>query len=90
MCIRDSILGAENAPEMSMDERLHHLMARLPEAKVHLYGKAERPDRKVGHLNIVGRPGQPLADVRERAERAAHWMSHGVWTDGWDPHQGEN
>lgn len=85
-----NILGAENAPEMSMDERLHHLMARLPEAKVHLYGKAERPDRKVGHLNIVGRPGQPLADVRERAERAAHWMSHGVWTDGWDPHQGEN
>lgn len=81
-----NILGAEQAPEMSMDERLHHLMARLPEAKVHLYGKSERPDRKVGHVNIVGRPGQPLDDVRERAERAAHWMSNGVWTDGWDPH----
>lgn len=85
-----NILGAEQAPEMSMDERLHHLMARLPEAKVHLYGKAERPDRKVGHVNIVGRPGEGMADVRERAERAAHWMSHGVWTDGWDPHEGEN
>ena len=81
-----NVLGAGEAPSMSMDERLHHLMARLPEAKVHLYGKAERPDRKVGHINIVGAPGQDVADVRERAERAAHWMSHGVWTDGWDPH----
>ncbi|MGW8648603.1 5-(carboxyamino)imidazole ribonucleotide synthase, partial [Nocardia salmonicida] len=33
-----NILGAAQAPEMSMDERLHHLFARLPEAKVHLYG----------------------------------------------------
>lgn len=81
-----NVLGAQETPAMSMDERLHHLMARMPEAKVHLYGKAERPDRKVGHLNIVGRPGQTIDDVRERAERAAHWMSHGEWTDGWDPH----
>lgn len=81
-----NVLGAEHEPAMSMDERLHHLMARLPEAKVHLYGKSERPDRKVGHINIVGAPGQDVEDVRERAERAAHWMSHGTWTDGWDPH----
>ncbi len=81
-----NVLGAQEIPTMSMDERLHHLMARMPEAKVHLYGKAERPDRKVGHLNIVGRPGETPADVRERAERGAHWLSHGEWTDGWDPH----
>ncbi|MGB6244954.1 5-(carboxyamino)imidazole ribonucleotide synthase [Gordonia sp. (in: high G+C Gram-positive bacteria)] len=81
-----NVLGAEQAPEMAMDERLHHLFARMPEAKVHMYGKGERPDRKIGHVNIVGRPGESLADVRERAERAAHWMSHAVWTDGWDPH----
>jgi len=85
-----NILGAEQTPTMAMDERLHHLMARMPEAKVHLYGKGERPDRKVGHVNIVGRPGQPLAEVRERAERAAHWMSRGEWTDGWDPHAEAN
>jgi 5-(carboxyamino)imidazole ribonucleotide synthase len=24
--------------------------------------------------------------VRERAERAAHWLSHAEWTDGWDGH----
>ncbi|MEV6660009.1 5-(carboxyamino)imidazole ribonucleotide synthase [Nocardia fluminea] len=78
-----NILGAAEAPEMSMDERLHHLFARLPEAKVHLYGKGERPDRKIGHVNILG---DDATEVREKAERAAHWMSHAVWTDGWDPH----
>ncbi|MGW4535859.1 5-(carboxyamino)imidazole ribonucleotide synthase [Nocardia sp. NPDC004340] len=78
-----NILGAPEAPEMSMDERLHHLSARLPEAKVHLYGKGERPDRKIGHINVLG---DDVADTREKAERAAHWMSHAIWTDGWDPH----
>ncbi len=79
-----NILGAAQAPEMSMDERLHHLFARMPDAKVHLYGKGERPDRKIGHINILG---DDVAEVREKAERAAHWMSHAVWTDGWDPHE---
>ncbi|MFI8976294.1 5-(carboxyamino)imidazole ribonucleotide synthase [Nocardia asteroides] len=78
-----NILGAPEAPAMPMDERLHHLFARLPEAKVHLYGKGERPDRKIGHVNVLG---DDVAEVREKAERAAHWMSHAVWTDGWDPH----
>lgn len=81
-----NILGADTAPTMSMDERLHHLMARIPDAKVHLYGKGERPDRKIGHVNIVGTQQGQLAAVRERAERAAHWMSHAVWTDGWKGH----
>ncbi|WP_345499572.1 5-(carboxyamino)imidazole ribonucleotide synthase [Nocardia callitridis] len=79
-----NILGAPSAPEMSMDERLHHLFARLPEAKVHLYGKGERKDRKIGHVNVLG---ADVAVVREQAERAAHWMSHAIWTDGWDPHE---
>ncbi|MFC6009503.1 5-(carboxyamino)imidazole ribonucleotide synthase [Nocardia lasii] len=78
-----NILGAAEAPTMSMDERLHHLFARLPEAKVHLYGKGERPDRKIGHINILG---DDVTEVREKAERAATWMSTAIWTDGWDPH----
>ncbi len=87
-----NVLGAPQAPDMSMDERLHHLFARLPEAKVHLYGKGERPGRKLGHVNITGAvsgsadDADYVADVRERAERAAHWMSHAEWTDGWDGH----
>lgn len=79
-----NILGAPEAPAMPMDERLHHLFARMPDAKVHLYGKGERPDRKIGHVNVLG---DDVAAVREKAERAAHWMSHAVWTDGWDPHE---
>ncbi len=81
-----NVLGAPQAPQMSVDERLHHLFGRIPEAKVHLYGKAERPGRKVGHVNIVGAPDCDVDQVRERAERAAHWLSHAEWTDGWDGH----
>ena len=87
-----NVLGAQQLPAMSMDERLHHLFARMPEAKVHLYGKAERPGRKIGHVNVLGAPRGSIdddayvAEVRERAVRAAHWLSHGEWTDGWDEH----
>jgi 5-(carboxyamino)imidazole ribonucleotide synthase len=87
-----NVLGAQQTPAMSMDERLHHLFGRMPEAKVHLYGKGERPGRKVGHVNILGSSGGSLennayvADVRERATRAAHWLSHAEWTDGWSGH----
>jgi 5-(carboxyamino)imidazole ribonucleotide synthase len=84
-----NVLGAPQTPAMALDERMHHLFGRIPEAKVHLYGKAERPGRKVGHVTIVGRAGsdpQAVVGVRERAERAAHWLSHAEWTDGWDGH----
>ena len=52
-----NVLGAPEAPEMTMDERVHHLFARMPDAKIHLYGKGERKDRKIGHVNIVGGAG---------------------------------
>ena len=69
---------------MAMDERLHHLFGRIPDAKVHLYGKEERPGRKIGHVNVVGE------DVGRNCvngpRRAAHWLSHAQWTDGWDGH----
>lgn len=84
-----NVLGAAQTPEMGIDERLHHLFARMPDARVHLYGKTERPGRKVGHINFLGTEAagpQDLAELRERAELAAHWLSHGQWTDGWDPH----
>jgi 5-(carboxyamino)imidazole ribonucleotide synthase len=86
------VLGAADVPgppaasAMSVDERLHHLFARMPDARVHLYGKEERPGRKVGHINFVGSDLAEVAKLRERAELAAHWLSYGQWTDGWDPH----
>jgi 5-(carboxyamino)imidazole ribonucleotide synthase len=81
-----NVLGAPQPPAISVDERLHHLFARMPDARVHLYGKGERPGRKVGHINFLGTDMAGLAKLRERAELAAHWLSHGQWTDGWDPH----
>ena len=51
--VMGNVLGAPRTPAMTMDERLHHLFARMPDAKVHLYGKAERPGRKIGHVNVI-------------------------------------
>jgi 5-(carboxyamino)imidazole ribonucleotide synthase len=81
-----NVLGAPQPPTMTVDERLHHLFARMPDARVHLYGKGERPGRKIGHVNLLGDDLADVANLRERAERAAHWLSDGQWTDGWDPH----
>jgi 5-(carboxyamino)imidazole ribonucleotide synthase len=92
LTVMANVLGAPQPPDMALDERLHHLFGRMPDARVHLYGKEERPGRKIGHVNILGaRDGSPddaqyVANVRERAERAAHWLSHAEWTDGWDGH----
>lgn len=81
-----NVLGAAQTPTMTVDERMHHLFARMPEARVHLYGKGERPGRKIGHVNFLGSELAELDSLRERAELAAHWLSHGQWTDGWEPH----
>jgi 5-(carboxyamino)imidazole ribonucleotide synthase len=40
-------------------------------AHFHWYGKAEaKPGRKMGHLNVVGHPGERVEDAVERAKRA--------------------
>ncbi|WP_083453060.1 5-(carboxyamino)imidazole ribonucleotide synthase [Mycolicibacterium goodii] len=84
--VMSNVLGAPETPTMSLDERIHHLFARMPDAKVHMYGKGERPGRKLGHVNLVGKPGEDVAAVRERANRASHWLSHAQWTDNWNEH----
>lgn len=80
-----NVLGAGAVPSMALDERVHHLFARFPDVRVHLYGKAERPARKVGHVTVLG---ADMAVVRERATLAAAWLSTGEWPDGWSPHSG--
>ncbi len=64
--------GAEGG--ISIDERLHHLFATDPGARVHLYGKQTRPGRKIGHVTVLG---DDLASVRARAARAARWLQEG-------------
>ncbi len=58
--------GREDGP--GIDERLHHLMARWPGAKVHLYGKQVRPGRKIGHVTVLGVDAD---EVRATASAAA-------------------
>ena len=81
-----NVLGAASPPAMSVDERLHPVLARFPDVKVHLSGKAERPDRKIGHVTALG---SRLSDVRPRAVLAAQWLATGVWADGWSPHDAD-
>jgi len=49
-----------------------HALARDPHLRVHLYGKALRPGRKVGHVNAYG---DDLHDCLERARHAAAWFA---------------
>jgi 5-(carboxyamino)imidazole ribonucleotide synthase len=55
--------------------RLLHVMAADPGVKVHLYGKPVRPGRKVGHVTVLG---DRMDEVRERARRAASYLSDAV------------
>lgn len=54
--------------------RYVHVMAADPGVKVHLYGKAVRPGRKIGHVTVLG--DDPLA-LLDRAGRAARYLSSG-------------
>jgi 5-(carboxyamino)imidazole ribonucleotide synthase len=73
VCMVNVLGGPEGG--MGFDERLHHLFAAEPRAKVHLYGKQVRPGRKIGHVTVTG---DDLDDVRARATRAARWLSEGT------------
>jgi 5-(carboxyamino)imidazole ribonucleotide synthase len=68
-----NVLGGPDGG-ISIDERLHHLFATDPGAKVHLYGKQVRPGRKIGHVTMLG---DDLDQVRARAARAAQWLQEG-------------
>ena len=51
-----------------------HVMAHDPGVKVHMYGKAVKPGRKIGHVNVLGLPGRPFEDTVERARHAAAYL----------------
>jgi 5-(carboxyamino)imidazole ribonucleotide synthase len=69
-----NVLGGEEGGP-ALDERLHHLFAADPGAKVHLYGKQVRPGRKIGHVTVLG---DDMDNVRARAVRAACWLRDGA------------
>jgi 5-(carboxyamino)imidazole ribonucleotide synthase len=69
-----NVLGGQPGG-ISIDERVHHLFAEDPGARVHLYGKQVRPGRKIGHVTVLG---DDLAEVRARAARAAQRLQEGI------------
>jgi 5-(carboxyamino)imidazole ribonucleotide synthase len=69
-----NLLGG--ADDGDLDRHLHLLLARNPSLKVHLYGKAVRPGRKIGHVTALG---DDLADVQRRAREGAHFLRSGQW-----------
>jgi 5-(carboxyamino)imidazole ribonucleotide synthase len=58
--------------EPAIHARLAHVLAADPAIRVHLYGKPVLPGRKVGHVTATG---QDVCQVRERARRAAIYLS---------------
>ena len=59
-------------------DRYIHVMAADPAVKVHFYGKEVRAGRKIGHVTIVAGPDDDVAEVRERARRAASYLRWGT------------
>jgi 5-(carboxyamino)imidazole ribonucleotide synthase len=54
--------------------RYLHVMAADPGVKIHMYGKAARPGRKIGHVTVAG---DDVAELRARAGRAARYLAAG-------------
>jgi 5-(carboxyamino)imidazole ribonucleotide synthase len=59
-------------------DRYLHVMAADPAVKVHFYGKDVRVGRKIGHVTIVGGPGEDVEQLRDRARRAASYLRWGT------------
>ena len=69
-----NVLGGEHA---DLYGTYLHVLAHDPALKVHLYGKAVRPGRKIGHVTVSG---DDLDDLRARARHAADFIQ-GVVSD---------
>jgi 5-(carboxyamino)imidazole ribonucleotide synthase len=70
---------AAGVPGPAVFQRYVHVMTADHGAKVHLYGKAARPGRKIGHVTVLS-PGTNRASVaalRQRAGRAARYLATG-------------
>lgn len=71
-----NILGGPDPEVGRLYDRYPDALGRDPALRVHLYGKALRPGRKVGHVNAYG---DDLDDCLRRARSAASWF-HGDTT----------
>jgi 5-(carboxyamino)imidazole ribonucleotide synthase len=71
-----NVFGAADLAGADPDvyDRYIHVMAGDPGVKVHMYGKAPRPGRKIGHVTVAG---TDVAALRDRAARAASYLGTG-------------
>jgi 5-(carboxyamino)imidazole ribonucleotide synthase len=60
-----NVLGG---PDTDLTRTLPAALGEVPNASIHLYGKAARPGRKLGHVTVLG---DDVVDVRDQARRAA-------------------
>lgn len=68
-CVMGNILGGTH---LDLHRGLLHCLARDPELRIHLYGKQVKPNRKVGHINLVG---DDLKSLRERVQHATDFLA---------------
>lgn len=65
-----NILGGPQ--DGALEDRFTRAMTEHPEAKIHTYGKAPRPGRKVGHVNVAGDDLDDVVYIARAA--AAHFL----------------
>ena len=66
-----NVLGGDDE---DVYDRYIHVMAADPAVKVHMYGKQVRRGRKIGHVTVLG---EDVADLTDRARRAASYLRWG-------------
>ena len=70
-----NVLGGDDG---DIYDRYIHVMAADPTVKIHMYGKAVRPGRKIGHVTVPGdRDHRDPAELADRARRAASYLRWG-------------
>src|SRR5581483_9334147 len=71
-----NVFGAQD-PDLY--DKYIHVMAADPGVKVHIYGKAVRPGRKIGHVTVTGSGDgeENVLALRDRALRAASYLATG-------------
>jgi 5-(carboxyamino)imidazole ribonucleotide synthase len=69
-----NVLGGDDG---DIYDRYIHVMAADPTVKIHMYGKAVRPGRKIGHVTVTADRDHP--DPKELADRARRAASYLRW-----------
>jgi 5-(carboxyamino)imidazole ribonucleotide synthase len=70
-----NVLGGIDPDHADLYRSYRHVMARDPGVKVHLYGKAWRPGRKIGHVTVCATARDGLDDALARARHAADFIA---------------